>query len=351
MEEVMNGILGNVADILGRVLVDVWTTVVHVWPFLLLSIVAAAALTTYVGTERLAAALRRRTTVAVVGAVALATLTPFCSCGTMAVVLGALASRVPWAPLVAFMVSSPLTSPEQYAMSVGLFGLPFATSYFVAAILLGLLAGGITSVIERTSWLAGQARLLAAPPATGCHAATEQSTDSACRTSALRPAVMAGGTGGTTATLTRVTLASARTPLRSRWKLDAFARDLAVTARRLALYFVGFTAVGYLLIETVPTGWLIRYLGSGSAWAVPLAALLGIPVYLNTEGSMPLVAAIIQGGMGAGPALAFLLTGAGTSIGAITGMLVIARARVVVLVVGLLAAGAVLLGWLAPLWL
>jgi len=108
----MNTILDGVAGVLGRVLVDVWTTVTHVWPFLLLSILIAAALTTYVDTERLAARFRRRPALAVIGAVVLATLTPFCSCGTTAVVLGALATRVPWAPLVAFMVASPLTSPE-----------------------------------------------------------------------------------------------------------------------------------------------------------------------------------------------------------------------------------------------
>ncbi|GAA1036332.1 hypothetical protein GCM10009557_46780 [Virgisporangium ochraceum] len=55
--------------------------------------------------------------------------------------------------------------------------------------------------------------------------------------------------------------------------------------------------------------------------------------------------------MGPGPALAFLVTCAGTSVGAITGLFLVARRRVVGLVVGMLAGGAVLLGWLAPLWL
>jgi uncharacterized membrane protein YraQ (UPF0718 family) len=90
---------------------------------------------------------------------------------------------------------------------------------------------------------------------------------------------------------------------------------------------------------------------TNSPLAVPLAALLGIPVYLTTEGSLPLVAALMQGGMGPGPALAFVITGAGTSIGAISGMLLIARRRVVALVVGLLFAGALVVGWAAPLWL
>jgi uncharacterized protein len=338
----MNTILDGVAGVLGRVLVDVWTTVTHVWPFLLLSILAAAALTTYVDTERLAAGLRRRTAVAVLGAVALATLTPFCSCGTTAVVLGALATRVPWAPLVAFMVASPLTSPEEYALSVGLFGWPFATTFFVAAIALGLLAGGVTSMIEPTGWLAGQARLRAEPTTGGCAQPSSCAAPAAGSTAPAR--------GGAVAL---ATLAPAPAPptLRTRWKLDAFAHDLVVTARRLALYFFGFATVGYVLIETIPTAWLIDYLGGGSAWSVPLAALLGIPVYLNTEGSLPLVAALMGGGMGPGPALAFLITGAGTSVGAIAGTFVIARARVVALVVGLLFTGAMLFGWLAPLWL
>ena len=55
--------------------------------------------------------------------------------------------------------------------------------------------------------------------------------------------------------------------------------------------------------------------------------------------------------MGAGPALAFLVTGAGTSVGALPGMLVVARWRVVALVVGTLLVSACLTGWLAPLWL
>jgi hypothetical protein len=64
-----------------------------------------------------------------------------------------------------------------------------------------------------------------------------------------------------------------------------------------------------------------------------------------------MVAALVHGGLGLGPAMAFLVTGAGTSIGAITGAFVIVRARVIALVVALLFAGALVLGGLmAPSW-
>ena len=82
-----------------------------------------------------------------------------------------------------------------------------------------------------------------------------------------------------------------------------------------------------------------------------LAALLGIPMYLSSEGSLPMIASLMDAGMSPGAALAFLTTSAGTSIGAISGMLIIAQWRVIALVIGSLFVGAILLGWIAPLWL
>jgi hypothetical protein len=304
----------------------------------------------YVGADRLAGWLSRSTPIAVLGAVTLATLTPFCSCGTTAVVLGALASHVPWAPVVAFMVSSPLTSPEEFVLSTGLFGLPFATTFFVAAIVLGLAAGVATFFIERTGWLAGQARMT--PRENTCH--TDNSLEQATANSTPEPG---GGCrpplplSSSRPMLALTTTGPGTTTMVDRLRLNDLAREVLTTTRRLALFFFGFATLGYLLIEAIPTHWLTDYLGGSSPLAVPVAALLGIPVYLNTDGSLPLVAALMAGGMGPGPALAFLVTGAGTSVGAISGMLVIARTRVVGLVVGLLFTGAVLLGWLAPLWL
>ena len=113
------------------------------------------------------------------------------------------------------------------------------------------------------------------------------------------------------------------------------------------MYFLGFGTVGYLAIELLPGGLLTSLLGGHSAGSVALAAVLGIPVYITTEASLPMVAALIHGGLGLGPAMAFLVTGAGTSVGAISGAFVIARARVIGLVVGLLFIGALALGWLA----
>jgi uncharacterized membrane protein YraQ (UPF0718 family) len=336
----------------GEVAADVARTVATTWPFLVLSIVAAAAVVTYVGTERLEALLRRRVWLGTVAAVALATLTPFCSCGTTAILLGGLAASAPWAPLVAFMVASPLTSPAELLLSAGLFGWPFALTFFVGTIVIGLAAGGVTARIERTGWLHGQARITREPATCGADTCEVSATrepapcgDDDCEVSAAE-ARSEPTASGATLTLTRPT------PTVMTWqrlRLDDLFHETLVVGRRLVVFFLAFTALGYLVIEAIPTSWITTYLGGDSPMAVPLAALLGVPAYVNTEASLPLVAALMDGGMGTGAALAFLVTGAGTSIGAVTGLLVIARRRVVGLVVAILVVAAVLLGGLGTL--
>lgn len=318
--------LTALVDLLERVLDDVVGTVLADWPFLAASVVVAAALRVYVGTDRLAAWLRRRRWSAITAAVVLATLTPFCSCGTTAVVLGMLATEAPWAPIVAFMVASPLTSPSELLLSAGLFGWGFALFYFVGATGLGFAAGGITGAVEDRGWLAGQARMR--PAATAC-----------------APACAASGSGPVAVTVQTRTSAARRLAIRLR--LREFGAETVRLGWRIGAYFLAYGALGYLVIELVPTGDLIQTLGDNPLWGVPLAALLGIPIYVSTEASLPMVAALTRGGLGGGPAMAFLVSGAGTSVGAITGALLIARRRVVGLVVALLFGGAVILGWAA----
>lgn len=321
--------MDSIGDLLELVLTDVLATLARVWPFLLVSVLAAAVVTVYVGTDHASRWLRRRSLVATGGAVVLATLTPFCSCGTIAILLGMLATSAPWAPLVAFIVASPLTSPSELIFSAGLFGWSFALVFFIGTIGLGLAAGGVAGVLDKTGWLKNQARIRSED---GC------STD-ACEMS--QPVAVGLGPG---------TASVAEFPrLRQRLKLDDLAREIWTVGRKLTLFFLAFTTVGYLAIEAISTAWLTQYLGEDSLLAVPLAAILGVPAYLNTEASLPLVATLMEGGMGSGAAMAFLVTGAGTSVGAISGLFVIARRRIVVLVVVMLFTGALTLGWFSQL--
>ena len=106
----------------------------HNWLLLVMSILISAALKLYIDQDAIARFLRRNTKNSVLLSTGVAVGTPFCSCGTTAVVLGMMASTVPWAPVVAFLVASPLTSPQELFYSAGLFGWNFAIAFFVASI-------------------------------------------------------------------------------------------------------------------------------------------------------------------------------------------------------------------------
>lgn len=358
---------------------QVWLTLLHNWPYLVLSVVIATLLKLYVNSERVSAFLNRFRGAGVVAATAVSVATPLCSCGTTAVILGMMASRMSWAPIIAFMVSSPLTSPQELVYSAGLFGWPFAWAFFLASIFLGLAGGWMAALLENRGWLAGQSRFEEAHPVPcGCSNGTPgtvppqrvysldvpavkfSAPETTCGCSA-EPAEPAAGCGCgqiepsvpdcDCSTTSLVRNEDKPEPQKSKVSLATFLAELFRNGKKLLFLFLVFAFVGHLLNGMIPAGWVAALFGSGRVYNVPLAATLGLPFYLNTEASLPMVRALLDAGMSKGAAMAFLIAGAGTSIGAISGALTIARWRVVALVVGILWLGAILCGFAFNLFL
>jgi uncharacterized membrane protein YraQ (UPF0718 family) len=347
-------------------------TFAHNWYLLLISIIISAALKLYVDQDAIGRYLRRNAKNSVLVSTAVAVATPFCSCGTTALVLGMMASTVPWAPIVAFMVASPLTSPQELFYSAGLFGWNFATAFFAASILLGLIGGGVASLAEARGLLKNQARIAA--PKTQSYPAPVFSqpvsltlpmitqpagelASSCCAPSPLvlslvNQPVMAAQTTAEMAACSCSSVAasparaaSVAAPTKPVVTPSIFMAEIWDISKRLLPIFFGFTFIGYFLNALIPVEWITSLFGAGHAYSIPLAATLGLPFYINTEASLPLVRAMLDSGMSQGAALAFLITGAGTSIGAIGGALTIARWRVLAIVIGTLWAGSILIGF------
>lgn len=307
--------MDSLLTLLSNTLAQVWHTFTGNWPFLLISAVIAAGMKVHVDQRQVAAYLRQHRPGGVLAATAVAVGTPLCSCGTTAVVLGMMAGLLPWAPIVAFMVASPLTSPQELFYSAGLFGWPFAIAFFGASIVLGLAGGLAAHFLENRGWFAEQAR--------------------------FRPIAGASGLAPATTLIARPTLKTRLAAVRwADWLKETFR-----AGRQLLAYFLVFAFIGYLLNGLIPSEWVMTLFGRGRFYAVPLAATLGLPFYVNTEASLPLVRSLLEAGMSPGAALAFLITGAGTSIGAIAGALTIARWRVVGLVIATLWVGAIGFGF------
>ncbi len=152
----------------------------HNWPYLLASILVGSLIKLFLDKDRVAAYLQGHQKGGVALATAVAVATPLCSCGTTAIVIGMMASMMPWAPIVTFMVSSPLSSPEGMFYTAGLFGWPFALAVFIASILLGLAGGLVAGLLERGGWLKNQARLVTTSLASAAPVAQSLPVPSSC---------------------------------------------------------------------------------------------------------------------------------------------------------------------------
>jgi uncharacterized membrane protein YraQ (UPF0718 family) len=371
MEFILNGAITAIGQ--------VWVSLLHNWPYLAMSVVIAALLKLYVNAEQVSAFLSRYRGTSVVAATTAAVTTPLCSCGTTAVILGMMASKMPWAPIVAFMLASPLTSPEGLVYSAGLFGWPFALAFYLASIVLGLAGGWVAALCESRGWLAGQTRFVEPVP-TPCACAADAGASRttghvfslempsirlsplaiSCDCGTVAPAALAtscgcgqpeiistfeepransgdNSSGGAEST----SQDGAQKPQVS---LAMFVNELYRSGKQLLAMFLGFAFIGYFLNGLIPASWVAAVFGGENIYNVLLAATMGLPLYINSEASLPLIRALLDNGMSQGAALAFLIAGAGTSVGAITGVLTIARWRVVALVVGVLWVGAILSG-------
>ena len=303
---------------------QVWETFQEIWPYLLLSVVISAAMRRYVTGVRINQWLRKYRSTSIVAATSVAVSTPLCSCGGgIAVALSMMAVSIPWGPLVAFIIASPLTSPDEVVYSAGLFGWPFALTYFVAAASAGIGGGFLAHSFEGKGWFVNQARYKP-KPVNNCCATTSPSDDTSCCTTER---------------------ADASISHTKRKKAAAYLTEVWIVGRRLLLTFFIASFLGYFLGNLVPARWISQLFGSGKGWSVPLGALLGIPFYLNISSSLPIARAFMAQGATPGAAMAFLLIGAGTSMGAVAGMLTIVRWKVVALVTVTLWISAVIFGY------
>lgn len=291
------------------------------WPLLLFGILLAAGLEVYVDGRRLRDFMTRRSGIGIAGSIAAGSLTPLCACGTMAVILSMLVSSVSWGPVMAFLVSSPLTSPSEFVFETVFLGRSFALAMLFTSIFLGVGAGVLSTQLERrTRFFEGQLRS-AASKGCGCGVAEEK---------AAGPAPGGGGPG----------------PLLRRLKAGEFLEAfLRLGLLRILPWFVLFIALGRFVEILVPREWMTASFGAAHAWSVPAAALLGLPLYLTDSGALPLLRSAVEAGAAPGAVLAFLVTGKATGIPVIAGMSVFLKPRVLGYYVGLVAAGGILAGY------
>ncbi len=240
-------------------------------------------------------------------------LTPVCGVTVFPLVAGLLAAGVPLAPIMAFWLSSPITDPGMLAITAATLGLPFAVGKTLAAFACGLLGGGATLAAVRLGWFENPART------------NRLTRDMAC------------GCDGPDSVRWRFWQDPARRRL---------FRQTALDSARLVLFWLLLAfAAEYFLKTYLPQDWLVPLVGREVWYAVPLAALVGMPIYLDGYAALPLIRGLIDSGMRPDAAMTFLVAGGITSAWAAVPVFSLVRLPVFLFYLLLAFLGALISGW------
>jgi len=296
-------------------------------------------------------AFSHRVGISILLATAVGAFSPFCSCTVIPLVAGLLIAGVPLAPVMAFWIASPTMDPEIFALSVGLLGWPLAVARLVATLILSLGAGYLTLLLTR-SGLLGKVLRREEPEArpeeagaTGSSVALTEGPEMTCGVGCATGEAPVGGAPGPE---TELWYASALAGLRAlSW--PEVGREVAGESWRLGRWLLVAFVLEALILAYIPQEAIAGILGGPNPLAVPLAALVGLPLYMTEAAALPIVSGLIQGGMSPGAALAFLIAGPATTVPAMVAVWSLVRPRVFALYVGVALIGATALGFAADL--
>ena len=241
----------------------------------------------------------------------LGAITPFCSCSTVPLLTGLLRGGVPFGPVMAFLFASPVLNPVIVGLFLMLLG-PKITAVYVGVTFVGaMLTSALLSRLglERdVKPLAGGRQNCCATPIPPAPAAAVSNGSGCCCAAPSAPAPAASCCCAPDVNADM----PAGVPFKVHMKRALL--DAATTFKGVFGYLMLGAGIGAFIYGFFPRDLIIRLAGPGNPWSIPIAAALGVPMYIRAETVIPIGAALIGKGMGVGTVLALVVAGAGASI-------------------------------------
>jgi uncharacterized protein len=242
-------------------------------------------------------------------------ITPFCSCSSIPIFLGFTSAGIPIGITMAFLITSPLINEVAVLLLVGLLGWKFTLLYIVLGLLIGILSGWFLDAIGAERWLQPL----------------------------VAKAVSLSGERNTALPLAAATTFS----LRDR---HHFAKnETKESVGRVWKWVLIGVGIGAGLHGFVPDGWIETYLGAGQWWSVPVAVLIGIPLYSNATGVIPIMESLLTNGLPVGTTLAFCMSTVAVSVPEFVMLKQVMQWRLLGLLFILLLTAFTVIGWILNL--
>ena len=248
----------------------------------------------------------RRQTAGNVLASLLGVVTPFCSCSAVPLFIGFVTTGVPLGVTFSFLIAAPMINEVALVLLFGLFGWKVAALYLGTSLVIAMAAGWMIGKLRLERWVEGW--VYATVPASSA-AGTQEKTSWTERVSSGRDAV----------------------------------KDIV---SRVWPYVLAGIAVGAGIHGYVPEQLMASIMGKGAWWSVPLAVVIGIPMYSNAAGIIPVVQALLEKGAALGTVLAFMMSVIGLSLPEVVILRKVLKLPLIATFVGVVGFGILIVGYL-----
>lgn len=232
----------------------------------------------------------------------LGTVTPFCSCSSIPLFIGFTSAGLPLGVTFSFLISSPLVDLGSLVMLTGSFGSKVALAYVLVGLVLAVLGG---TLIERLH--------------------LENDVEEFIRNAG------------------RVDLESPQMSVRDR--LSYAKTQVASTVRKVAPYVLIGVAIGALIHNFIPQAFVEELLGAEHWYSVPLATLIGIPMYADIFGTIPIAESLFAKGAGLGTVLSFMMGVTALSLPSMVMLRKAVKPRLLAVFFGVVVVGIMLIGF------
>ena len=203
-------------------------------------------------------------------------ITPFCSCSSVPLFIGFVKGGIPLGITFTYLITAPLVNEVAIAIFLGAFGFKITAIYVVTGIVLGIIGGFTLGKLKLEKHLSPWVQNIIA------NAQTEEELEEDKQTLAQRfPGIL---------------------------------KEAYDIVKGVATYIIIGIAIGGLMHGFIPTGFFEAYISKENPFAVPIAVILGIPMYSNAAGVIPVIQVLVAKGVPLGTAIAFMMGVVGLSL-------------------------------------
>ena len=296
---------------------------------------AVGALQLFLTPEKVQSILSSRKGKGYIIAALLGAITPFCSCSTIPFLKGLLRAKAGFGPMMVFLFASPLLNPIIIGLFVITFGWKVALFYFSVALIVSVAAGFLLEILGFQRYVKPEAYSVKNATSTCC---TQKNAPKIEKKDAPASCVLQtpGMAPIKAASLRLGAICSPISPTKptsccstSNSSKDGVVPTLATQPpsiwwalwlttwrdfKQVLPYLMVGISLGAFIYGFIPTEFIVRYAGVDQWYAIPIAAIIGIPLYLRAEAIIPLSAALVQKGMAMGSVMALIIGSAGASL-------------------------------------